>query len=192
MKSRVVMKSLMVLMVAIGLLARPAWAQVRGAPSDDALRIAEAAGLARQHHYRQALQVIEARPFGDELELAASLLKFEIVEAGHLAQSWPILEAALKRHPNDAVVNLKLGLTNRVRGGGALEPLERSWSAAPMPETAYYLGVVLSTTWPDLRRASEFFAKCIAMEQPQGTWRKAAEAALAALAEKKPLPPEPR
>jgi tetratricopeptide (TPR) repeat protein len=180
-----------ILALSIALQARAESVDVdESKPDEDARRIGGAAALARQHKYNEALQLLDAKTFGAELERSSLLIKAQIMELA-LMESWPVYEIALKKYPDDPAVNLRAGVSKYWRGSGAELLLRRSWRAAPMPETAYYLGRIYFQLGRS-RLASEFFAQCIALEQTRGTWRQAAEEALQALVAGKRLPGEPR
>ncbi len=145
----------------------------------DARRIAEVAALIRAHRLAEALQKLDLQPFVPELDVAAKLLRAQVLESVDFAAAWTLYSALREKFPNDPNVQLRAGVAMFRRRNRALaeELLTRSWQSARTPETAYYLGRIHLAKADD-PAATYYFAECIALDTEFGEWRNAAYDAL--------------
>ena len=138
--------------------------------------LVEIAMLANQGQPRDALAKLARLQFGSPLDLVALLIKARLLEELDIEECWRTYTDALERFPNHAAVPLRAAVLSYKRGdlARAHQLLMRSWQLGPVPETAYYVGLI-NRVQGNEERALEFFLQTIAMEGDGGYWRQQAE-----------------
>ena len=135
--------------------------------------LVEVAVLANQGRVREALAKLDQQEFHGPLEPAALLIRARLLEELDIEECWRTYTTGLEKFPANPAIPLRAGVLAYKRGdvAQAKQLLMRSWQLGPVPETAYYAGLI-NRVQGNRERALEYFVQAVAMEGEGGFWRK--------------------
>ena len=139
-------------------------------------KLVEVAVLAKQGSVREALAKLDQQEFHGALASAALLIRARLLEELDIEECRRTYTTGLEKFPDNNAIPLRFGVLTYKRGDLALakQLMMRSWQLGPVPETAYYTGLINQVQGNEVR-ALEYFVQAVAMEGEGGYWRKQAE-----------------
>ena len=138
--------------------------------------LAEIVVLAGDGKLKEALGRLDQQEFAAPLDVTALLIRARLLEELDIEECWRTYTTGLEKFPDNNAIPLRFGVLTYKRGDLALakQLLMRSWQLGPVPETAYYAGLINRVQGNEVR-ALEYFVQAVAMEGEGGHWRKQAE-----------------
>ncbi len=158
----------------------------------DVTVLSRAALLAANGERQAAVDLLGAHDFEPAREIVAAALRGAILEEmDEHAAAGAAYREALEKHPDDALLHLRLGVLSYRAGDlrKAESHFLRSWQLQPLAEAAYHLGELYALSGRPAR-ARTFLVEAAARESAGSPWRAKAIQQLEELAEDRERDPQ--